>query len=344
MFEGQGCYTALITPFTADLEVDQAGLEQLVAYQVSVGVSGVLACGTTAESPTLRQEEHSLITTSVVGQAKEHGSAIAGAGCNSTAKTLKNAEHAAHLGADSILLVDPYYNGPSSLEIRKEYVTPVAAAFPDMEMIPYVIPGRSGTKLLSEDLGILHREFKNVRSVKEATGELDNMARTRAYCGDDFRILSGDDDMTYDMMTDERVQASGVISVISNVIPEAVQKFAQAINDGNMDEADRLRQVLKPLFGMVGVLSEEETPFGTTTVKARNPLPVKSLMNILGMPAGPCRQPLGKMNRPGLAQVLENARTVQENDPEIFAPIASFFNVDIDARLNDPATLEGLAY
>jgi 4-hydroxy-tetrahydrodipicolinate synthase len=135
-----------------------------------------------------------------------------------------------------------------------------------------------------------------------------------------------------------------VISVISNVVPGAVQEFARAINNGNMDKADRLHQALKPLFGMVGVLSEEETPFGSTTVKARNPLPVKTLMNILGMPAGPCRQPLGKMNRPGLAQVLENARTVQENDPEIFSPIGSFFKVDITQRLEDRSVLKGLAY
>jgi len=285
-----------------------------------------------------------LVTKLACGQAKENCSAIAGTGSNSTSETLKATEHAAHAGADSILLVDPYYNGPSSLEIRREYVSPVAKGYPDLQVIPYVIPGRSGTKLLPEDLGILHQEFLNVRTVKEATGDLENMARTREICGDDFWILSGDDDITFQMMSDDRIQASGVISVISNVVPAAVSKFTKAMNDGDTDEADALHTALKPLFGMVGVISEQETPFGPTQVKARNPLPVKSLMNILGMPAGPCRQPLGKMNRSGLDQVLENARTVQSNNPELFSPIERFFGVDINSRLSDDSVLADLAY
>ncbi|MDP6038635.1 MAG: dihydrodipicolinate synthase family protein, partial [Candidatus Latescibacteria bacterium] len=191
-----GCHTALITPLTADHGLDQEGLEKLVAFQIAEGIDGILACGTTAESPTLSVDEQSLITRTVCSQAKEQCRAIGGAGSNSTAKTLKAAEYAAQVGADSILLVDPYYNGPSSLEIRKEYVEPVAKAFPELEMIPYVIPGRSGTKLLPEDLGILFSEYKNVNTVKEATGDLDNMARTRECCGDDFSVMSGDDDKT----------------------------------------------------------------------------------------------------------------------------------------------------
>ena len=186
----EGCHTALITPLTAAQDLDQDGLEKLVAFQISEGIDGLLACGTTAESPTLSGDEQSLITRVVCSQAREQCRAIGGAGSNSTAKTLKAAEYAAQVGADSILLVDPYYNGPSSLEIRKEYVEPVARAFPELDMIPYVIPGRSGTKLLPEDLGVLSSEYKNVNTVKEATGDLDNMARTRECCGDAFSIMS----------------------------------------------------------------------------------------------------------------------------------------------------------
>jgi len=340
----QGCHTALISPFKADHSLDQEGVEKLVAYQIAEGIDGILACGTTAESPTLSNDEHSLITRIACGQAKEQCRAIAGAGSNSTAKTLKAAEYAAQVGADSILLVDPYYNGPSSLEIRKEYVEPVAKAFPELDMIPYVIPGRSGTKLLPEDLGILFREYKNVSTVKEATGDLNNMARTRECCGDDFSIMSGDDDKTFEMMTDARIKAAGVISVMSNVVPGAVVQFVKALRDGDLAKAEKWRNALKPLFGMVGVVSQEKTPFGPAEVKSRNPVPVKALMNILGMPSGPCRQPLGKMNKAGLDIVLKNARQVQANNPEVFAPIASFFGVDIDKRLQDASVLEGLAY
>ena len=340
----KGCYTALITPFDSEGRVDEAGLEKLVAFQVSEGVSGVLAVGTTGESPTLTWEEHNTVTERICEQVKDKGLAIAGTGSNSTDETLKATEHAAHAGAGAALLVDPYYNGPSSLEIRKEYVEPVARAFPSIQMIPYVIPGRSGTQLLPEDLGILHQEYPNVQTVKEATGSLDNMARTRAVCGDDFFILSGDDDKTFDMMTDDRIGSAGVISVMSNVVPGAIQQMTTALLAGDRADAERLCDTLGPLFGMVGVASKEETPFGSTVVKARNPLPVKSLMNILGMPAGPCRRPLGKMNRAGLDVVLDNARKVHKKDPNIFAPIESFFGVDVSARLADAAVLEGLAY
>lgn len=340
----EGCHTALITPLTADHNLDQEGLEKLVAFQISEGIDGILACGTTAESPTLSSDEQSLITRVVCSQAKEQCRAIGGAGSNSTAKTLKAAEHAAQVGADSILLVDPYYNGPSSLEIRKEYVAPVAKAFPELDMIPYVIPGRSGTKLLPEDLGVLFSEYKNVNTVKEATGDLGNMARTRECCGDDFSIMSGDDDKTFEMMTTHEIGAAGVISVMSNIAPGVVTKMVKAVRDGDSGEADRLHAALKPLFGMVGVVSEEQTPFGVTEVKARNPLPIKTLMNILGMPAGPCRQPLGKMNQAGLEIVLGIGREVQANNPEVFAPVASFFGVDVEQRLNDDSVLEGLAY
>jgi 4-hydroxy-tetrahydrodipicolinate synthase len=339
-----GCHTALITPLTADQALDQEGLEKLVEFQIAEGIDGILACGTTAESPTLSGDEQSLITRVVCSQAKEHCRAIGGAGSNSTAKTLKAAEYAAQVGADSILLVDPYYNGPSSLEIRKEYVEPVAKAFPELDMIPYVIPGRSGTKLLPEDLGILFSEYKNVNTVKEATGDLDNMARTRECCGDNFSIMSGDDDKTFGMMIDDRIAAGGVISVISNVAPGLVTKMVKAVNASDMDEANRLYAALKPLFGMVGVVSEESTPYGTTEVKARNPLPLKTLMNVLGMPAGPCRQPLGKMNRAGVDIVLDIAQKVQANNPEVFAPVASSFGVDIDQRLSDASVLDDLAY
>lgn len=339
-----GCYTALITPFTSDSGVDEAGLEKLIEFQASEGVSGVLAVGTTGESPTLNREEHNRVTERVCALMKGQGRAIAGTGSNSTEETMRATEHAAHAGADTILLVDPYYNGPSSLEIRREYVGPVAGAFPELEMICYVIPGRTGTKLLPEDLAILHRDYQNVNTVKEATGDLENMARTRECCGEDFNILSGDDDKTCAMMTDARIRASGVISVMSNVAPGAIQRFTRAINEGNMEAADGLAEAMKPLFGMVGVASEEETPFGKTEVKARNPLPIKTMMHILGMPAGPCRQPLGRMNPGGLEKVLDNARTVQHNHPEIFAPIEAFFKVDIAKRLEGRSVLEGLAY
>lgn len=338
-----GCYTALITPFK-DGEVDREGLEQLVAFQIANGTSGILAVGTTGESPALNWDEHNEVTQIVCELCKGRCTAIAGTGSNCTRETLEATEHAAGFGADAVLLVDPYYNGPSSLEIRREYVAPVAEAFPKIEVIPYVIPGRTGTQLLPEDLAILHAEYPNVGTVKEATGDRENMARTRACCGEDFAILSGDDDKTFDMMTDPAIRASGVISVASNIAPKAVQQFADLLNAGEREEAERLLEGLKPLFGIITVKTEEQTPYGSVTCRARNPLATKTLMNVLGMPSGPCRRPLGKMTRKGLEVVLEAARAVQKKAPEIFAPISAFFHVDVEERLHDEACWRGLCY
>jgi len=337
------CYTALITPFK-DHEIDLEGLDKLVEFQIACGVSGILAVGTTGESPTLTWEEHNKVTQVVAEKCKEKCQSIAGTGSNNTRETMEGTEHAVHVGADAALLVDPYYNGPSSLEIRREYMAPVAKKFPQIQIIPYVIPGRTGTQLLPEDLAILHRQFANMSTVKEATGDIENMRRTRKCCGEDFTILSGDDDKTFTMMTDPVIKASGVISVASNIAPKAVQDMTTLLNEGEQAKAEKLTVALRPLFGIVTVKTQEDTPYGTATCRARNPLATKTLMAILGMPSGPCRQPLGKMSKKGIDVVLEAGRTVWKNDPEILKPIADFFGVDIEARLYDEAILAGLTY
>ena len=344
----KGCYTALITPFmwnSLHLEFHQ-GVEKLVKFQVSQGISGILATGTTSESPTLTWEEHNRVVSLISESVKERCQVIAGTGSNSTDETLKATDQAIKAGVRTVLLVDPYYNGPSSLEIRKEYITPVARFFPEVQIIPYIIPGRTGTQLLPEDLAILYHQYPNIKAVKEATGEtaLKNATRIRELCGEDFDILSGDDDKTWEMMTTV-IKGSGVISVVSNVAPKAVQEMTELLLAGNTKEAKRIRKALQPLFDMVTVKTMEQTPYGDyVTCKARNPLPIKTLMNILGMPAGPCRPPLGKMTPNGVNKVLSVARTVYQNNPEIFKPIEQFFLVDIAGRLKDKRTWQDLCY
>ncbi len=339
-----GCYTALVTPFRQDREVDYDGLKRLVEFQLAQGASGILACGTTGESPTLDWSEHNKVTEHVHAHSEGKGITIAGTGSNSTQEAIEGTVHAAHMGVDAILLVDPYYNGPSSLEIRLEYVAPIARAFPSLKIIPYVIPGRTGTQLLPQDLAQLAAEFPNVRSVKEATGDLDNMRLTRELCGKDYDILSGDDDKTFTMMTSPDIAASGVISVTSNIAPRAVSDLVRKIRDGDVEGARRLSEILKPLFDVITVKTVEKSPYGNVAVKARNPLATKTLMNLLGMPAGPCRQPLGRMTRSGLDLVVQAARKVHESQPEILAPIQEFFGVDLGKRLYDERFLEGLYY
>jgi 4-hydroxy-tetrahydrodipicolinate synthase len=340
----KGCYTALITPMLNNHEIDVDGLKTLVEFQISQGVSGVLAVGTTGESATLDFEEQIAVIKEVHECVGGRTVVIAGTGSSCTHKTMEATRKAYEMGVRAVLLVDPYYNGPSSLEIRREYIAPIAEKFPEVQVIPYVIPARTGTQLLPQDIAILHHNYQNVRAVKEATGDFENMRLTRKLCGENFDILSGDDDKTFKMMIDAAIRASGVISVISNVAPAAVQRMTNLILEGKIEEAETLCNKLSPLFQIVTVKTTEETPFGNALVKARNPLPCKTLMNIMGMPAGPLRQPLGKMTRKGLETVLRVAREVYEKSPEILKPVEDFFGVNLSERLYDERFWKGLSY
>ncbi len=339
-----GCYTALITPMNNNRQVDYEGLQELVDFQIKNGVKGLLAVGTTGESPTLDWNEHSKVIEKVHEFSNNRCLTIAGTGSNSTQEAIDGTAHAQNAGINYVLLVDPYYNGPSSMEIRREYIEPIASQFPEVQVIPYIIPGRTGTQLFPQDLAVLHQQYPNVRCVKEATGDLKNMELTRQVCGEDFDILSGDDDKTFTMMISPDIAASGVISVVSNVAPSAVVDMVHYILDGNEEAASVISQALQPLFSIVTVKTQEQTPYGPVTCKARNPLAYKTLMNILGMPSGPCRQPLGKMTHSGLDVVLANARKVYESNPQIFKPIADHFEVDLKERLYNEKYLEGLFY
>jgi len=135
-----------------------------------------------------------------------------------------------------------------------------------------------------------------------------------------------------------------VISVTSNVAPRAVSEMTHLILNSKVGDAQKIANALQPLFEIVTVKTQEQTSVGPVQCKARNPVAYKTLMNVLGMPSGPCRQPLGKMTRSGVEAVLKAARNVHEAHPEIFEPIEQFFNVDLMDRLNNEKFLEGLFY
>ena len=328
----EGCWTALVTPFTEKGALDLEGLRKNVTFQIEGGTH-VLPTGTTGESPTVDWREHNQIIEEVVKLAKGTSFVMAGTGSNSTQEALRGTKHAVEVGADGVLLVDCYYNGPSSLELRTEYYEVIAKEFPKTFITPYVIPGRTGTQLEVEDLAILHRKHKNVRAVKEATGDLERMAKTRRLLGDAFDILSGDDDMTFAMMTREDIKAQGVVSVIANVVPGALAEMTAALNQGDMGRGKELAQALDPLFKIVTVKTVEEYEGFQVPCKFRNPSAIKTLMRGLGMPAGPCRPPLGRMTPQGMAVVRDAVRTVYEKNKEVLTPIADFYQVDLKERI-----------
>jgi 4-hydroxy-tetrahydrodipicolinate synthase len=198
--------------------------------------------------------------------------------------------------------------------------------------------------MLPEDLALLYKSYPNVSCVKEATANLDNMRRTRECCGDDYTIFSGDDGMTFEMMIDPKIKATGTISVTSNVAPKALTRMVELLNEGHQPEAKTLMLKLQPLFSLVTVSTTEKTPYGNVLCKARNPAAYKAMLSILGMPSGGCRPPLGRLTQNGLTVVLEGLRKVYMDSPEILQPIEEFFNVDIGRRLEDPKCWEGLYY
>lgn len=341
-----GSYTALVTPMTDDdaRTIDYDALSRLIDFQVDQGITGVLAMGTTGESPTTDWDEHCRVIAETNRLVAGRCTVIAGTGSNCTGEAMAHTRHAVEAGVRYILLVEPYYNGPSSIEIRREYMAPVAAEFPEAEIIPYVIPGRSGCQILPEDVALMAHGLPNVNAVKEATGNLHNMRRTRELCGDNFAILSGDDPLSLTMITDKSIGCSGCISVWSNVAPGAVSGMVAAALAGDTEEADRLNSALQPLFDIVTVKTQEDSPWGLRECKARNPMAVKTLMRLLGMPVGPCRQPLGRMTPKGLQVVIDAASQVWRASPEILTPVAETFGVDIEKRLSDPAYRAGLVY
>lgn len=348
-FRPHGVWTALTTPFSVDGDVDYDALRRLIEFQVSEGADGVLPCGTTGESPTLSWQEHDAVVESAVGAVDGRIGVLAGTGSNNTAEAIRASKKAKEAGATAVLLVDCYYNGPSSLELRTEYYEPILEAVPEIPVMPYVIPGRTGCALSAADLAILHlNDPKRVPAVKQATGDLERMRLDRKLSGPALRILSGDDELTLAMMRDESIGASGVVSVMSNIVPGCVSALVRAQLADDSEETQRLAEALSPLFGLVTctVTSMRTLPNGQSVEvvdKFRNPVPVKTMMAGLGMIPSQKRAPLGRMSSSAVGQCRDALRRVHQADQGILGPIEEAFDVRIDQRLGDDGAWSALA-
>jgi 4-hydroxy-tetrahydrodipicolinate synthase len=225
-FRPHGLWTALVTPFSSDHQVDYDSLRRLIDFQIEEGVDGVLPCGTTGESPTLSWREHDAVVEAGVRAVDGRVGLLAGTGSNNTQEAIRATTEAKDAGATAVLLVDCYYNGPSSLELRTEYYERILGEVPDIPIMPYVIPGRSGCALSAADLAILHlNDPKRVPAVKQATGDLDRMRLDRKLSGSALSILSGDDDMTLTMMRDDPARLVGWCGPKRPTIPKRPSGF-----------------------------------------------------------------------------------------------------------------------
>ncbi len=331
---------------TPDRRIDKEGLRRLVDYQQAAGVEGIVTVGTTGESATLSPAERLVVLQRCREWVNNDLTVIAGTGSNSTEEALKSTQAAWDAGATHALLVDPYYNAPSSLEMRREYYGPIARALPEMGIMPYVIPGRTGTRLEPADLALLREDCPNVVGVKDATGSEEYSREVRSLAGKDFSILSGDDARTRSLIEDPAIRSQGVISVMSNVLPGTLSTY---VNDLRLGQSlptvlEQQAQILEPLLSLVTVETEERVSKGIVRVKARNPVPVKTIMNILGMPAGPCRPPLGRLTHTALSSILFALRSAYQMCPGLFDEIESAFDISVEDRLQNARHWEGLAY
>jgi 4-hydroxy-tetrahydrodipicolinate synthase len=344
-----GCWTAIVTPFTSDMGVYWEELERNVGFQVEQGLTGVLPMGTTGESPTVTHDEQAEITAKTIEYTGGRCQVLAGTGSNSTDEALYETQRATDAGVKTCLLVDCYYNKPSSMELRREYYEPILSKFPDTDFITYSIPGRTVTVLAPEDIAILRSGHKNLVAVKEASGDFDRMRRIRELVDSRFTIFSGDDPNTYTMMTDKKIGASGVISVISNVTPAPIEKYTRLILAGKIQEAKRIDDALMPLFKVVMVATTEEVklPNGKTAkvaYKFPNPTPIKTMMAGLGMINGTTKRPLGKLTKQGVTVVRDALRKVWAAEPAYLEPVGGYYDVDVAKRIEDDKYWEKLSY
>ncbi len=269
----RGVYTALVTPFVEDgSAVDFERLEANIRDQAEGGVTGVVPCGTTGESPTLSHDEQRTVIEKTIEFARPLGlRIIAGAGSNNTAHAINMQRFVKNAGADAALQVNPYYNKPSQEGLYRHFMAIADSC--DLPIMLYNIPGRTGVALSIDTIERLAKH-PNIQSIKEATGGLetpgDVCART------DLALLSGDDPLTLPMAS---VGGRGVVSVVSNLVPDRVAKLCDAFLSGNWTTARQLHEALLPLAK--GLLSLDT-----------NPVPLKTAMMQLGRDTGTMRLPL----------------------------------------------------
>ena len=282
IFTGAG--VAIITPFNPDGSIDFDGLGTLIDYQIENGTDAIIICGTTGESSTMTEEEHLSCIRYAVERTAHRVPVIAGTGSNDTRTAIELSVEAEKIGADALLMVTPYYNKTTQAGLVTHFT--MIANSVNIPIILYNIPGRTGMGFTVESLKELSNH-KNIVAVKEASGNISYTAQVAAACGDKLDIYSGNDDMIVPMMA---LGAKGVISVLSNILPQETHDMCQYCLDNNFQPAIDMQikylDLINSLFCEV------------------NPIPIKEAMNLLGYAAGGCRMPLTKMSSDNVARLM----------------------------------------
>ncbi|MCR5537746.1 MAG: 4-hydroxy-tetrahydrodipicolinate synthase [Lachnospiraceae bacterium] len=274
IFKGAG--VAIVTPFHEDGSVNYEKLKELIDWQIANGTDAIIICGTTGESATLSEAEHEDVVRFAIRAVDHRVPIIAGTGSNATDTAIMLSKAAEEDGADALLLVTPYYNKATQNGLFAHYKAISDAV--NIPMIVYNVPSRTGVNILPATMARMAREIEHVAAIKEASGNISQIAQLAALVGDTCDIYSGNDDQIIPIMS---LGGIGVISVLSNIAPQQTHDICQAYFDGDTAKAAKLQL---EAMDLVGSLFCEV-----------NPIPVKTAMNMMGMEVGPLRMPLTPM-------------------------------------------------
>jgi len=283
----QGVWTALITPFKIDGSIDWESFDRLIDKQLEAGIVGLVISGTTGESPTLNDQECCDLIKRAKSRVGSKCLIMAGTGTNNTEKSIYKTKIASVAGADMIILVNPYYNKPTQKGLYLHFKA--IAESTELPIILYNIKGRTGVNIETSTLIKLANEVKNIVGVKEASGDLEQIKDICEKRPENFVVLSGDDNITFQIMKDYGVD--GVISVTSNILPKEMIEMANFVLNKNIEEALKINIKLEPLFKALFI----ET----------NPIPVKYASYEMGLCQNIYRLPMCEINE-------EHGKTVKE--------------------------------
>ena len=289
----RGTFTALVTPFR-DGSIDVSAFEQLIETQIAAGITGIVAIGTTGESPTLSHEEREQAIRVAVAKANRRCLVLAGTGSNATQHAIADTKLAEKLGVDAALLVAPYYNKPSQEGLFRHFKAVAGAT--SLPIMLYNIPGRCGVDIVPETVARLAKECRNIVSIKEASGSVERVGELRRHLPDAFTILSGDDSLTLPFMA---LGAAGVVSVASNLFPSEVCALVRACESGDLKSAEKLHRKLLPLFKDLFI--------------EPNPVPVKTALGWRGAMSGEIRLPLCEMSESNQARLRKTLDEFAQN-------------------------------
>ncbi len=284
----RGTFTALVTPFREGA-IDFTALENLIESQIVAGIDGIIAVGTTGESPTLTHDERKEVIQFAIQTANRRCLVLAGTGSYSTREAIASTEQAEKLGVDGALLVAPYYNKPSQEGLFRHFSA--IAKSTALRVMLYNIPGRCGVDVSAETVARIQSDCPNVVSIKEAGGNVDRVSELRARLPDAFTVLSGDDGLTLPFLA---AGAVGVVSVASNLLPREMCELVKAFTNGNIKRAERLHRKLYWLFKDLFI--------------EPNPVPIKTALSWRGTILAEVRLPLCEMsaaNQARLRKTLE---------------------------------------